>query len=151
MKVKRITGSVEILIPLIESWQKEYALNDFGIVFDLATALGDLQNLVEGGQSALLVLMDRGDIVGFMGLQSFDSPLGNQEIGEEHYWYVRPENRGIGSMRLFHAAKEWATERGCSHLIMNASMMAGPLHDKVCEFYEKTGMKKFETSYICEV
>jgi hypothetical protein len=54
-------------------------------------------------------------------------------------------------MRLLKAAKVLAKERGCSHFIMNASNLASDMHDKVCNFYKRLDMKKFETSFISEV
>lgn len=151
MEVKKLTDNVEILTPLIATWQKEYALDDFGIIFDLTTALRDLQNLVEGDQSTLLVLMDAERPVGFMGLQSFDSPLGGQRIANEHYFYVLPQFRGTAAVRMIKASKNWAKENNCSHLILNASRAASSLYERVCSFYERLNFQEFEKSFISKV
>jgi len=93
---------------------------------------------------------DNGEIVGYMGITSYKSPLSSQRIANEHYWYVLPEYRRA-SIRLIKAAIEWTKTRGCSHLQMSASNFASELHDRVCGLYEAFKMKKFETAYIMEM
>ena len=46
---------------------------------------------------------------------------------------------------------KFAKENKCSHIMMNASKMISDKHDLVCKFYEKIGMKKFETCYLKEI
>jgi len=150
MEVIIYKDNVEKLRPVMTLWRQEARIEQFGISFDWETYIKDLQHLANDENSDLLVLMDN-EPIGYMGIQCFNSPLGEQKIANEHYWYVCPEKRGMGSMRLFRAAKNWATQKGCTHLVMNASMMASSLHDKVCMLYERVGMRKFETSYIAEV
>lgn len=151
MEIKLFNDDIETLRPIAESWQKIVVANEFGILTDVNKHLLELSNMVLGADSDLIVLYDGDAPVGYIGLQYFDSPLGNQRMANEHYLYVIPEKRGISSMRLIKNAKFIAKLKGCSHLILNASNLASDLHDKVCRVYEKMGMKKFETSYISEV
>jgi len=146
-----VYNDIEALRPVARSWYDDTHRNSFNIDIDIDTHLADLDRLAKSADSDLLVLIDGTLIVGYMGIEAFTSPLSQQVIANEHYWYVLPEKRGIGSMRLIWLAQQWAKEKGCSHLIMNASNLASSLHDKVCKLYEQLGMKKFETSYISEI
>lgn len=96
--------------------------------------------------------MERDDkAVGFMGLNTFISPLGGGEkIANEHLWYVMPAYRG--NVRAFMTtAASWARKQGCSHLMMNASYMASDRCERVSEFYAVMGFKPFENVFLMEV
>ena len=151
MEIKIFNDDIETLRPIVESWQENVKANEFGILTDVNKHLLELGSLAFGVSSDLIVLYDGNVPVGYIGLQYFDSPTGNQRIANERYLYVMPEKRGLSSMRLIKNAKTLAKMKGCSHRIMTASNLASDMHDKLCEFYEKSGMKKFETSYISEV
>ena len=152
MEIKIFNDDIETLRPIVESWQENVQDNDFGIIADdIDKYLTELGNMVLRPDADLIVLYDEETPVGYIGLRYFSSPLGSQMMAEEHYFYVIPEKRGLASMRLIKNAKTLAKMKGCSHRIMTASNLASDMHDKLCEFYEKSGMKKFETSYISEV
>jgi len=143
---------IEKLRPIAEAWQRECKASDFGILADnIDKYLAELHSMAVSENAELLVLYDGRIPVGYIGLQYFDSPLGNQRMANEHFFYVIPDKRGIASMRLMKMAKQCAKTKGCSHVIFNASNLASDLHEKVCRLYERTGMKKFETSFISEV
>lgn len=147
MPVKEYNGDAEALRPLAEAWEKECNGEKFKINLDIEVFLRGLQGLIGGEQSTLLVLY-RDEPVGLMGVRVFNSPIGNQRIANEHLYFVLPEERGLSSIRLIRAAEQWAREKNCSHLILNASTLASDLHDKVCRLYGRMGLAKFETSYI---
>lgn len=151
MDIKLFNGDIETLRPIAESWQKEANANEFGILTDVDKFLAELGMMTVKDDSDLLVLYDGKTPIGFIGLQYFDSPLGDQKIANEHYFYVMPEKRGLAGMRLIKNAKYLAKLKGCSHRILNASNLASGMHDKLCRVYEKMGMSLFETSYISEV
>jgi GNAT superfamily N-acetyltransferase len=147
-RIFRKDESILKLKDVTESWLNECNVNDFGIRFNLGSFYDDLHKLVNGCTSDLLILeTDDGEIAGIMGLTFFKSPLGVQYMANEHYWYILPQYRGNG-LKLIAMAREWAKKMKCNHLILNASMMASDVHDKVCGIYERIGMKKFETTYI---
>lgn len=148
MKVCIFKGDTGSLETVYSRWKTEANWDGYGIDVDVETYRRDLQKLVDNKDAELLVLVNGEDVLGYIGITTFTSPFSNQKIASEHYWYVLPEHRGIGSIRLLKAAFIWAKENGCSHVLMNASMLASSLHDKVCGIYEKMGMKKFETQYI---
>lgn len=151
MEVKLFTDNIETLRPIVESWQQIVLDNGFGIITDnVDKFLKELDGLAKDEDSDLLVLYDDKP-VGYLGLQYFMNPLGSQKMANEHYLFVIPEKRGMSSMRLINMAKVLAKERGCTHIIMNASNLASDMHDKVCEFYRRINMKLFESSYISEL
>jgi GNAT superfamily N-acetyltransferase len=110
----------------------------------------DVDCLIAGEDSDVLVLMDGDEPVGLLGIFATNSFLGRQLMALEKYWYVMRSKRLAGYM-LINAAQEWAKEHRCSHLIMSASRLASGMHDKVCKFYRSRGFKDFETSFIIEV
>lgn len=148
MEIKLFNNDIETLRPIAESWFEFAKKNKFGIEGNVDKHLLELGMMAVKDDADLIVLYDEDTPVGYIGLIYFISPLSEQKIAEEHYFYVVPEKRGLDSMRLIKSAKYLAGYKGCSHIIFNASNLASDLHDKVCSFYEKQGMKLFETSYI---
>ena len=133
-------------------WKQTCNSEAMGIKIIDEVYLADLLNLIKDDDKDLLLLVDdENNAIGYMGIFFFDCPLGGQRMANEHYWFIDEKQRGRGAMHLVKAAGQWAKEKGCSHLIMNASTLASDLHDKVCRFYERVGMTKIETSYIKEI
>lgn len=152
MEIRLFKDDAETLRPVVDSWQLIASENTFGLLAnDVDKYLSGLKDLADGDNSDLLVLYDDGSPIGYIGLQYFTSPLSNQKMANEHYFFVIPEKRGLSSMRLIKQAKLLAKQKGCSHFIMNASNLASKLHRKVCKLYERLDMKLFESSYICEI
>ena len=139
---------IEQIRPLAISWKESCDCSSFGLSEDVDIFLTGLIDLVSGKDSDLLLLKENEKIVGFMGLTKFKSPLGNDDIANEHYLFVAKEHRGRGSLKLLATAKSWAKAKGCSHLILNASYAASETHDRVCKLYERLGYQRFETSFI---
>jgi len=129
-------------------WHNTCNAKDFGIDLNPETYFKDFSDLIDREDSDLLLLMKRDEVVGYMGLTYFQSPLGNQRIANEHFWYVSGKHRGRGTLKLIRAARQWAKEKGCSHLIMNCSNLASDMHNRLCHFYTRIGFQLFETSYI---
>jgi hypothetical protein len=145
--IERYTGSVLPLLPIAQDWVNGVRENSFGLEVTVTRFMDDLQRLVDNDNSDLFVLVK--DVpVGLLGMTIFTSPIGNNRIANEHYWYVLPEHRSVESIRMLSVAKKWAKDNGCSHLMMNASNLASDLHDRVSGVYERMGMKKMETVYM---
>jgi len=152
MKVaKAQIEDIERLKQVVLEWKESCNAKDFRIDIRLETHFQDLAGLIENENSDLFLLIKKDNVIGYMGVTCFDSPLGNQRIANEHYWFVSGKHRGRGTLLLLRSVKKWAKERGCSHLIMNASNLASNMHGRLCRFYEKIGFQKFETSYIEEL
>ncbi len=150
IEIANSVNQIESIRPLADEWKAFCSCGQFGLEVDINSFLAGLMNLVDGKDSDLLLLIDKDEIIGFMGLTIFQSPFGKEKVANEHYMFVSP-GRAAGSIRLISAAEEWAKDHGCSHIIMNASNAASDLHDKVCKLYERIGLLKFETSYIKEI
>lgn len=153
MEIKKATSieQIESIRPLATDWKGMCSCSEFGLEVNISTFLAGLMDLIDDDDSDLLLLMDNEIIIGIMGLTKFKSPFGKEEVANEHYLFVRKGSGVTGSKRLIDAAMDWAKEKGCSHLILNASNAASDMHDKICGFYEHIGLKKFETSYIKEI
>ncbi|MBE3087704.1 MAG: GNAT family N-acetyltransferase [Chloroflexi bacterium] len=134
----------------MNSWKQE-ASREFNIDFDIESNIKHLNDMINGANSTVIGLMDDDRVIGYMGICIFENPVGKGIMASEHFWYVLPEHRGIGAIRLLEAGMDWARARGCTHFIGNASRLAGDLHGKVCKLYEKMGFTLFETSYICSL
>ena len=143
MEVKLFNDNIETLRPIVESWQKNVMTNEFGIIADdVNKYLAELHSIAFGQSSDLLVLYDRDEPVGYFGLRYFSSPLGEQVMANESFYYVLPEKRSISSLKLIKSAKMLAKMKGCSHLILNASNLASDSHEKLCRVYEKMNFQK---------
>jgi hypothetical protein len=132
-------------------WKETCKAGCFKLAVSEHKFFSGLEDMIYDDDADVFMLIDNDKVVGFMGMEWFSSPLGDQRIANEHYWYILKECRGSGAMLMVSAARTWAKEKRCSHLVMNASTLASELHDKVCGIYERIGLKKFETSYIQEI
>lgn len=151
VEVKRLEGSAEALLPLINEWKKESPGKEYGLRLDTPHFLVELQTMIDSDYGDVLVLVEGEEVIGMLGLFMQKSPLSSQVIAKEFAWYVLPKHRGISSLRLVKAAKLWAKLSKCSHLLLTASRVAGGMYDKVCKLFEKTGFTNLETAYITEV
>ena len=147
-KTAKTQGDLKELTPIAERWIEEADFERFGLDRNLMAGMKDLGGLITGQHTDLIMLIEGDKTVGFIGVKSFMSPLGDNLISEEHYFYVLPKHRGRGGLILIDAVKEWAKQNMCTHLILNASCLASGQHDRICELYERMGMIKFETSYV---
>lgn len=151
MQVVKATNIDEFKHVAVE-WKATCNASRFGLEIDDTWFLTRLTDAINRhGSEVFLLKTDEGKVVGYINIDLFDSPLGHQRCVVERNWYVMETYRGRGSIRLLTAAKDWAKEQGCTHLIMNASTLASDLHDKVCEFYKRMDFKLFSTSYIQEI
>jgi len=151
MKTEIFKGDIKLLVPIAIEWQKKASGNDFGITMDMPYHLADLQALISNDDTDLLALYSGDKIIGYMGIMLYRSPLGEQLLANERYYYVLPEYRGFGSLRLIKAAMDWAKTKGCTHIQFSVNKMASSMYDKTCKLYEKLGMKPFEMSFIKEL
>lgn len=151
IEIAKTIEQIESIRPLAVEWKDFCSCDQFGLKVDVNAFLAGLMDLVDGSNSDLLLLVDNNDIIGIMGITKFQSPFGKEQVANEHYMFIKQGCSVTGGKRLIDAAQKWAKSKGCSHIIMNASNAASDLHDKVCSFYERLGLTKFETSYIKEI
>ncbi|GAG39390.1 unnamed protein product, partial [marine sediment metagenome] len=103
---------IERLKPVALQWKKTCNGKAMGIDLVPEVHFTDLAGLIDRDDADLFVLVnDKEEVIGYMGVDYFNSPLGNQRMAQEHYWYVVPgENRGKGAMLLVRALRKWAKE-----------------------------------------
>ena len=150
MQIKQCTNA-DILFPLMQSWKETCNDETFGLLANVEWTIKHLDEIINRPGSAIFAMLDDNEsAVGMIGVILFPSPISINIIAQEHFWYVMPEYRS-GGIRLFKTAIRWAKSQGASHFMSSASMLASNLHDKVCSLYERLGMKKYETTYICKL
>lgn len=140
----------ERLMPLLEKWYLEQKTAVFGIDMDIEVFVADMNKWLTNLGGVILAALDGADLVGFMVVITVPSEFGNQTWGFEKGWYVLPKTKAA-ALLLYRRAEQWCADRGCSHFIMSASNAASKLHDKVCKFYRRMGMTKFQTEFIKEI
>ncbi len=138
------------LLPVIKEWLSECRANDFGIEIEETDYLDEVYKLIHMDDCDMLVMELEGDVIGIMGISADKSPLGDQLVANALYWYTLPEHRGKG-INFIRSSRVWAKEKECTHLMLNASHMGSAMYEKVCNIYERLGLKKFETAYIEEI
>lgn len=149
MKVIAYRDEIYKLYDIALSWREGCECDTFGLEVDNTKHLKDLRDFKVNDDSELFVLLDNDSTpVGYIAISITDSPIGNQKVASEKYWFVLPKHRGLTSIKLLKVAKEWAKNKGCSHIILHATNIASKLHDDVCRLYELLGMSKLGTSYI---
>ena len=136
---------------LAEEWLKIANDDEFNLDLDYDIAIENLATVIKTGGTILLACEDDSDIaVGFFALSPMSSFFGKQLIAMETMWFCLPNAHRAGPA-LLRAAKQWAIEHGCSHLMISGSRLASDMHDKVCHFCERSGGKQFETVYLMKV
>ena len=133
--------------PLLEQWHEIQHGEVFGLDVSVAATEADLQARLDLGDGTLLVAWDGIELVGFFAVFKAKSSLSDQQLAVEIFWFAKPNHHSAGPA-LYHRAKVWAKDHGCTHLVVSGSHLASDLHDKVCAFCERLGMQAFETSYI---
>ena len=144
------TKHVSVIRPLYDAWLEIANGEEFGLDLDPAVTDDTMRTLLESG-GILLVAYDDNDIpVGFFAVSPMPSAFGKQIMAAETMWFALPSAPRAG-FALFKAAKKWAAENNCSHLMVSGSRLASELHDKVWHFCERLGAKHFETVYLLEI
>ena len=150
MRIEYVTD-LEVFRPLGELWMQTHNGKEFGFNITVDDVMKDAKEVLASGSGAVIGANLNGEWVGFMLLFVCKSFLGPQDFAVEKYWFAKPGASFMAGPLMLREAKAWTKNRGCSDLITSASNPASEMHDKVCEFYERCGFRKFETSYICKV
>ena len=144
------TQDVETIRPLYAEWMKIANGAEFGLDIDIEYAEANLQAVLKVGGSLLVAYDDTNSPVGFFAVSPMPSFFGKQMTAMELMWFCLPNAHRAGPA-LLKAAKKWAVEHNCSHLMLAGSRLASDMHDAVCHFCEKVGAKHFETIYLLEI
>lgn len=121
--------------------------NIFAIPLDMEHGLNTLRNLVLSQSGDVLALVNgENDIKGFMGLSYQQNHVGPGLQAHECFFYVARDSRRHG-IPLMLAAEKLAKAKGCSHMIMNASRLAGD-GDRSGALYNRRGYVEYDTAYV---
>ncbi len=74
---------------------------------------------------------------------AFEHPFGAGRIAKETVWFVSPEARGRGSIRMLDAYEAWARSVGCVSV-----GMASLATNDVSSLYERRGYSAVETHFL---
>ncbi len=74
---------------------------------------------------------------------AFEHPFGAGRIAKETVWYVTPEARGRGAIKMLDAYEAWARSVGC----VSAGMASLATND-VSSLYERRGYSAVETHFM---
>ncbi len=153
MKIETATVvDIERLVPLGNTWYETCNKEKFGIVIEKPAFYAGLEDMINDKNEDVLILVHEGKVVGCLGITKFKSPLSKAQIANEHFLYVMEKHRaGRGSHLLLGAARQWAINKGCTHLILNASRLAGSSFERVCNLYKRLNFQEFEKSFICQL
>ncbi len=88
-----------------------------------------------------VLVLDRGDLVGMLGLLVFAHPLSGCRVTSELFWWVEPEVRGDG-VKLLKAGERWAIAQHSEQLHMIAPTA------RVGAFYTRLGYEATEIAFV---
>ncbi len=117
--------------------------------FSMAKFVELWNTLLNSGQGVIFLLMDGEKAVGAAGAMACQETYCDYLVAQEFFWWVQPENRGLGGVRLYHHLEDWAREKGCKHLRM--VYLVNSMPEKVGNFYERVGLKPMEVTYTKEL
>jgi GNAT superfamily N-acetyltransferase len=92
-------------------------------------------------EDGTVLVLDRGTLIGMLGLVVFVHPWAGSRVTSELFWWVEPEVRGDG-VKLLKAGERWAREQGSAQLHLVAPTA------RVAEFYTRLGYRALETEFI---
>jgi GNAT superfamily N-acetyltransferase len=102
----------------------------------------------EGSPDTVVILLRKNEkVIGFL-VGFANSPLfSTDKIATEAAWYVYPEHRGRGSLKLLQAYEYWAKHVAKCKLIQMLHLG----DERLDKLYERKGYRKSEVCYIKEI
>ena len=97
--------------------------------------------LIAGADHQVFLAERVGRIVGALLASVVKSYIGPDLVAHEHALFVRPEGRGsVAALRLLHAYRDWATERGARRI--SAGNSAGMDDEKYVKLLSHAGFQR---------
>ncbi|WCK15393.1 GNAT family N-acetyltransferase [Agrobacterium tumefaciens] len=114
-----------------------------GFTFPFQAAYADqlFQQHMRSPMACVLVTGERAQ--GVLMAAASDHPFGVGSIAKETVWYVAPEARGRGAIKMLDAYETWARSVGCVSV-----GMASLATNDVSSIYERRGYSAVETHYM---
>lgn len=104
-----------------------------------ASSLFDLHHV--SPQACVLVIGDRP--CGLLMASWFEHPFGAGRYAKETVWFVTPQARGRGAIRMLDVYEAWARDQGCV-----AVGMASLVSNDVSKLYARRGFAPVETHFV---
>ncbi len=105
--------------------------------------------ILASGEGAVFALEADGRCLGGVGGTVVKLPLTGKIAALEMFWYVLPEYRGSGGVRLLKRFEDWAREQGCEEIEM--VLLECSMADKLDRFYQRSGYAPTERHYRKEL
>jgi GNAT superfamily N-acetyltransferase len=121
------------------------SLNEYGLEFNPLTLHGVINNL----KATSFVAAQGNFVVGVIAGSVVNEPASHKKMYQELAWFVHPDYRAWGGVRLLRHLEKWCAEEGISQIIMAA--MHNSMFHKVDKFYRAAGYQPFETHYHKEI
>lgn len=114
--------------------------------FDLNTFVANWTQFITLGIGVVFLLEDDEKTpLGAIGGLAFPDVNCGKLAAQEAFWFVAPESRGAGGVRLLDAFERWACGKGCVEIRM--VHLEDSMPEKLQRFYERRGYEKSETVY----
>jgi len=102
--------------------------------------------LMVEGLAEIWVLEQAGVIIGAIGGMFSPDPFTGDPVAVETFWYVHPDHRHLGGLKLLHKFIDRAIEKSCMRVQM-AAILRSPAFDNVQKLYMDIGMIPMETYF----
>lgn len=128
-------------LPVLRLLKESHVASGVAWPFRGAYAEAQFRAHVADADACCFVLGDRPR--GVLAARAFDHPLGAGTWAKESIWYIAPDGRGCGALRMLDAYEAWAREQGCTVIGM-ASLAV----NDVSRLYARRGYEPVETHFI---
>ena len=128
---------------VVDLLRQSHAAAEWAFPFDPARAHALFASHMQGPRSCVLILEADGDARGVLMASAFDHPFGAGFCANETVWFVAPEARGRGSLKMLDGYEAWAAEQGCTVICM-ASLAV----NDVSGIYTRLGYAPVETHFM---
>lgn len=126
--------------------EKFYASSQHLKTFDINRFVAMWTALLSNETGAMFLVLDQNEIVGAIAGVAYPEAYSDELICQEFYWFISPEHRGMGGVRLYKMFEDWARSKGCSQIRMGHLLDSMP--EKVSKFYERMGFVAAEVNYF---
>lgn len=112
-----------------------------GVDYPFSAAHAERLFFAHQGPDACCLILNERD--GLLMASAFDHPFGAGKWASETCWYIRPDARGRGALRMLNAYEAWARECGCV-----AVGMASLADNDVGALYRRRGFESVEMHFV---
>ena len=143
-RVTKIEESVEeAMSTLGKSFYKQAGLPG---TFNAEVFIPFWKKCFDAGIAAQWIYLDKGEVVGTLGMLLIMSPFTGETVAEETFWFVDQNHRSTHGIRLFNCAEKWANDLKCHTMRVGYLNNLGA--EKLHRFYERRGFTLLQTQFV---